>query len=161
VPRKRTTRNSTLRWALPAELKCDLRLVSRCEYERTRGWWVRVTRLLGGYRRTRLFSDGRYGGRQAALEAALLFRDAALAEAPPPMLKPGRPRRSPAGRIYRGRKTVVRRGKRVFYDVWNAYYFPPGAQHHKTTSYSCVKWGSEEARAKARAWLRQERRLQG
>lgn len=146
-----TAQLSTLRWIEPHELKrYDLRLITRCQYERSRGWWVRVERV--GFRRARFFSDRRCGGRLAALDAAVLFRDAAEAEAPAKRPKPAPPHK-PKGRIYLARKTyLLVRGKRVFYDAWIAYYLPPNGRRSET-SYSCAKWGSKLARAKAESWL--------
>ena len=142
---------STLRWARPKEKLYDLRLITRCEYDRSFGWWVRVERL-GGYRRSKLFSDSTYGGRQGALEAALRFRDTAEAEAPSKLPKPGRPRKNPGGRLYKAQKSRLVKGKRVFYEAWIAYRFPQDGRRAET-SWSCTKWGSKVAREKAQAWL--------
>ena len=46
----------------------------------THGWQVRVRR--SGKRHTKFFSDGRYDGRDAALQAAVAFRDELLDELP-------------------------------------------------------------------------------
>lgn len=149
-------RSSTLRWARPNERKLfDLRLITRCEYERSCGWWVRVERL-SGYRRSKMFSDSKFGGRQGALESAVRFRDEAEAEAPPKLPKPGRPRRLPRGYIRKAQRCRNVNGARVYYQAWIAYYFTAEGRHLET-SYSCLKWGSDEARAKAEAWLRRTR----
>ena len=54
--------------------------ITRLDYQKTHGWWVRIKRYPDSF--SKLFSDGVWGGKDKALEAALEWRDQKLAEAP-------------------------------------------------------------------------------
>jgi hypothetical protein len=85
------------------------RNITRFDYAKTHGWWVRIRR--GDRAVSRFFSDGIHGGKRAARGAALAFRDAALRRLGPIPAKRFRlcacgcgarvRRRYPSGRLYR------------------------------------------------------------
>ena len=54
--------------------------ITRLDYQKTHGWWVRIRRKSNPS--SKLFSDGVYGGRDEALEAATAWRDEKLSSAP-------------------------------------------------------------------------------
>lgn len=58
----------------------SLKHITRLDYQKTHGWWVRIRRKSNPS--SKLFSDGVYGGRDKALEAALVWRDEKLSAAP-------------------------------------------------------------------------------
>ena len=58
----------------------SLKHITRLDYQKTHGWWVRIRRKSNPC--SKLFSDGVYGGREKALEAAIAWRDEKLAHAP-------------------------------------------------------------------------------
>ena len=51
----------------------SLKHITRLDYQKTHGWWVRIRRKSNPC--SKLFSDGVYGGRDKALEAATAWRD--------------------------------------------------------------------------------------
>lgn len=59
--------------------------LTRVEYSRTWGWYARV--YVRGVQLARGFADGRYGSPQAALLAALRWRDSARTQFPRPAKK--------------------------------------------------------------------------
>lgn len=58
----------------------SLKHITRLDYQKTHGWWVRIRRKSNPS--SKLFSDGVYGGRDKALEAAKAWRDEKLSSAP-------------------------------------------------------------------------------
>lgn len=58
----------------------SLKHITRLDYQKTHGWWVRIRRKSNPC--SKLFSDGIYGGRDKALEAAKAWRDEKLSTAP-------------------------------------------------------------------------------
>ena len=74
----------------------SLRNITRFEFGRTRGWWVRIRRR--NRKVQAFFSDGKHGGRAAALAKARRQRDRWLRTLPAPI----DPRRTkPSVRVYR------------------------------------------------------------
>ena len=55
--------------------------ITRFEYGNTRGWWVRIRRKPNPC--SKLFSDGKYGGKEQALEKAVAWREEKLKTRPP------------------------------------------------------------------------------
>ena len=114
--------------------------ITRFEFGRTRGWWVRIRR------RNRMvqafFSDGKHGGRAAALTKALRQRNRWLRSLPPPI----DPRRTkPSLRVYRD----VSSG----HPAWRVHIrFPGGAV--ASTSRSIRRYGSGEAKRLCERWAR-------
>ena len=58
----------------------SLKHITRLDYQKTHGWWVRIRRKSNPC--SKLFSDGVHGGRDKALEAASAWRDEQLKAAP-------------------------------------------------------------------------------
>lgn len=58
----------------------SLKHITRLDYQKTHGWWVRIRRKSNPC--SKLFSDGVYGGRDKALNAAIAWRNEKLADAP-------------------------------------------------------------------------------
>ena len=60
--------------------KCGHKGISRIDQEerKTHGWYVRVS--FNNQRRAKFFSDASHGGRERALEQAILYRNEAEAE---------------------------------------------------------------------------------
>ena len=54
--------------------------ITRLDYQKTHGWWVRIKRYPETY--SKLFSDGVWNGKDKALEAAIKWRDEKLKELP-------------------------------------------------------------------------------
>ena len=58
------------------------RCIYRVDYGATHGWWVRFQRR-NKIAKSKLFSDGKHGGKDKALKAAILWRDVILPTLPP------------------------------------------------------------------------------
>ncbi len=58
----------------------QIRNITRYEYNRTNGWWVRV--IHDGKVKSKLFSDNQHGGKVRALLAAIDYRDGLLRDLP-------------------------------------------------------------------------------
>ena len=58
----------------------SLKHITRLDYQKTHGWWVRIRRKSNPC--SKLFSDGVYGCKEKALEAALQWRDEKLSTSP-------------------------------------------------------------------------------
>jgi hypothetical protein len=110
--------------------------VTRMDYPKAHGYFVRVT--WKGVQRAKLFSDGVYGDRFAALAAALDWRDQMTKELGKP--PPGQALRPDIG-IHR----VTKDGR----DVFEATWLVNGKQGR--TSFSVRKHGVKQARALALA----------
>ncbi len=61
--------------------------ISRIDSERAQGWFVRIY-YRNKEEHRKFFSDGKYGGKQKALELAVAYRDEYQAKHPPPEKKP-------------------------------------------------------------------------
>jgi len=126
-----------------------LRHIVRFDYGRSHGWFVRVYRA--GKCHSRLFSDGRHGGKRAALLQAQRFRDELLKSLPAPLTT--RPRELSAGRVYRDvRSYMDSKGREQTYTVWAAWIRRMDGRA-APTSYSVKKWGERRAKQMAEAWL--------
>lgn len=114
--------------------------VTRFEFGRTRGWWVRIRRR--NRQVQAFFSDGKHGGRARALAKARKQRDHWLRTLPPPI----DPRRTkPSVRIYRD----VSSG----HPAWRVHIrFPGGGV--ASTSRSIKRYGSAEAKRLCERWGR-------
>ncbi|MBX0328635.1 AP2 domain-containing protein [Oscillochloris sp. ZM17-4] len=110
--------------------------VTRMDYPKAHGYFVRVT--WKGVQRAKLFSDGVYGDRFAALAAALDWRDKMTKELGKPA--PGQALRPDVG------VNRVTKGSR---DVFEATWLVNGKQGR--TSFSVRKHGIKKARALALA----------
>lgn len=78
------------------------RYVTRMDYARSHGWWVRI--YLSGACLSKLFSDGVHGGRLAALRRALDWRDAKLLDHGLSIPAPGRYRTRGVDRPHGGKR---------------------------------------------------------
>jgi hypothetical protein len=110
--------------------------VTRMDYPKAHGYFVRVS--WKGVQRARLFSDGVYGDRFAALAAALDWRDQVTKELGKP--SPGKPARPDLG---------VNRVTKDGRDVYEATWLVNGKQGR--TSFSVKKHGAKKAHALALA----------
>jgi hypothetical protein len=110
--------------------------VTRMDYPKAHGYFVRVS--WKGVQRARLFSDGVYGDRFAALAAALDWRDQVTKELGKP--SPGKPSRPDLG---------VNRVTKDGRDVYEATWLVNGKQGR--TSFSVKKHGAKQAHALALA----------
>jgi hypothetical protein len=114
--------------------------ITRFEFGRTRGWWVRIRRR--GRMVQAFFSDGRHGGRTKALEKARQKRDGWLRTLPDPV-DPRRKR--PSVRVYRDASSG--------HPAWRIYIRFPGGGI-ASTSRSIKRYGSGEARRLCQVWGR-------
>jgi len=128
--------------------------ITRFEYGNTRGWWVRIRRKPNPC--SKLFSDGKYGGKDEALEKALAWRDENL-KTRPPLAHPIQER---------GNKQV-KTGVPGLYVVWPkrsretmpalGVSFRNHEGRHVGRTYSIKKWGLRKALWKACSVLAQGR----
>ena len=58
----------------------SLKHITRLDHHKTHGWWVRIRRKSNPC--SKLFSDGVYGSKQNALNAAIVWRDERLSHSP-------------------------------------------------------------------------------
>lgn len=135
----------------------DLRNITRLDYERAHGWWVRIYRTDGAGDKnclSQMFSDGVHGGKRKALSKARAWRDEMLALLP---AKKESGVRKPPGYGYVKRVEIKRRvGYSLVYRAWVRLEGRRAAQ----TSYSVGVWGDQGARLRAQRWLaRQQREL--
>jgi hypothetical protein len=59
----------------------DLRYITRCDYEHSRGYWVRYKQRTP-HSAQKFFSDAKFGGKGRALKAATEFRDQLVQQRP-------------------------------------------------------------------------------
>jgi hypothetical protein len=135
-----------------AHRKDENRNITRLDYERTRGYWVRFE---GAHRVSRLFSDGVHGGKAKALAEARRFRDAwvlshDLTRRFAPQSLPG------PGRIVK--REIFQRKSWSW--VWEAYIRLERGKGHAVTRYSIAKWGSAEAKRLCEVWLKKKQKEQ-
>ena len=89
--------------------RASLRNITRFDYAKTHGWWVRMRR--GKRVVSHFFSDGVHGGKRRARDEAIAYRDKALRKLGPLLPKKSRlcacgcgrrvTRRYPSGRLFR------------------------------------------------------------
>lgn len=117
--------------------------------KRTHAWIVQVQRR--GEITIRRFSDGRHGGRQKALEAAIRFRDATLSQlhdARYPVWRRNRKRRNnTSGIVGVGRYVSREQGRRGIVErvSWQAFWDGPDGRRH-TRKFSVNLHGERRAR---------------
>jgi hypothetical protein len=125
------------------------------------GFYVRV--VFRGKQHSKFFSDKKYGGGEAALEAAIKYRDELEAELGKPrtdrmvVAPPDKDR----GGVRRYQKPTRRNGKVHYSDVYEVSWCPePGKVRRKR--FSVNKLGEREARRRAYEFrMVQERRMYG
>ena len=121
--------------------------------KRTHAWLVQVQRR--GEITIRSFTDGRYGGKRAALEAAIRFRDAALNSARDKgyqLWRRNRKRRNnTSGIVGVGRYVNRERGRRGLIErvSWQAFWDGPDGRRH-SRKFSVNLHGERHARELAR-----------
>ena len=130
--------------------------VTRMDYARNHGWWVRVYR--GGRCHSKFFSDSRHGGKRRGLSAAVEYRDELLRRLP-------QPRRDGRGEVAAGHH-VEKFGVRWIdgrdgwlyrvrvYEAW----IKMGDGRVPKTTWSVDKHGEEVAVRRVREWLREKKR---
>jgi hypothetical protein len=89
--------------------RVSLRNITRFDYAKTHGWWVRMRR--GKRVVSHFFSDGVHGGKRKARDMAIAYRDQSLRKLGPLLPKKSRlcacgcgrrvTRRYPSGRLFR------------------------------------------------------------
>ncbi len=120
--------------------------ITRLDYKRTHGWWVRFER--GEDHIRKLFSDKTYGGKNKALSAARQFRDGLIGVLPSTKSLVPTP-----GKVFREKLRRRRAsGEYVYYEFWGArIQISPGSL--KRTRYSIGLHGSKQAKKLAEGWL--------
>ena len=133
--------------------------ITRLDYPRSKGWWVRFQ--IGNKSKvlSKLFSDGPHGGKRKALTAAKIWAD----EMRPTVAYRRPPRQSAGpgpGRIVERRYFYAdRSGDIVAYRAVMAWILvAPGKL--AATRWSIDKWGRAEARKRCEEWLARKRREQ-
>lgn len=129
--------------------------ITRMDYERTHGYWVRIYRTeYDGTKRcySKYFSDGTNGGKRKALVAARKWRDA--------QSKKLRPRERgggtvPVGHGYVRRTEVLRRAE--YSHVFVAWLRIEDGRC-KSTSRSITVWGKTGAKRECEKWLKEQRK---
>jgi len=132
--------------------------ITRFEYGRARGWWVRLYRGTGDDRvcYSKLFSDRSYfGGKRSALQAARRWRDQQLKRLP--KAKAGGPRVKP-GYGYVRRVEVKQRVD--WWPTWTAWLCV-GHRKWAGTKWSIERWGEQEAKERCKLWLKRKRKELG
>jgi hypothetical protein len=137
-------------------MKKKIKNITRFDYNRSHGWWVRFE-----YRDhpiSKLFSDSRYGGKRKALAAAREYRDEVLLTLPKrhhgPDVLPG------PGRIWKERRSYLSlSGVRMYYNAWTAWIMV-SPQHPASSNVSIDKWGVRRAKSRILIWLDQKRKDQ-
>lgn len=133
--------------------------ITRMDYARTHGWWVRIYRTDEQGQKichAKHFGDAVNGGRGPALLAARAWRDKTRKALPAPRRRNGRSGNggvSP-GHGYVRRRDLMRRKER--HPAMVAWLRIEG-RRGKTTSYSVAKWGERKAKRLALEWLEAER----
>jgi len=126
----------------------NLRNITRMDYNRVHGWWVRFERQ--EHPVSKMFSDSRWGGKRAAKTAAIKYRDEIL------LTLPDRDRRHQApgkGRIWREiRSYTTASGERRTYEAWVGWCRVE-LNHSASSSASIDKWGVRKAKTMVQAWL--------
>lgn len=127
-----------------------MKYISRFDYNRSHGYWVRVQRVVKRGEKplvvSQFFADGLNGGRAGALEAAKVFRNAALETAPAVKQTRHQPPGVENGYGYTKIATIA---GRLFAVAW--YRDRRGKAHG--TKYSVDKWTRSGALEKAESWL--------
>lgn len=120
-----------------------------CDRSRTHAWTVTLTRRKRTF--SAYFSDGLYGGHEAALEAAIKHRDALVEKFPPYSLKKYcsiRKKNNTSGVVGVSRHVVVNKRGDQTAAFWVATW-PSGPYKVKQQKFYVSKYGEEGAREKA------------
>lgn len=138
----------------------ELRNITRLDYfpqkagaGATIGWWVRVMR--GKERHSKFFSDGKYGGKEKALEEAKRCRDEIIKKHDSLLGKGYQSfmtvkNKSGIVGVNRGVKSKTKPNRKTYsYDVWNAGWIDPDSGKGKNRSFGINKHGEAGALRKA------------
>lgn len=131
-----------------------MRAITRFDYGKTHGWWVRFQRGVGSEKSvtSALFSDAKWSGKRKALDAAKKWRNRTEREVGKPVLpKP----EVPPGYGYVRRADVKQRVRHT--TCWVAWLRIED-KRCQSTKFSVETHGNQEARRRAEAWLEQKRR---
>jgi hypothetical protein len=126
--------------------------ITRFDYGRTHGWWVRFQRNTASGNRvvSKMFSDSVHGGKAKARRAAIAWRDRTARA-----IQPARPSRTELGAGYVKRAERARRvGSWPVYIAW--IRMPDGRA--ASTSFSIARWGAREAKRRCELYLARKRR---
>ena len=118
----------------------------------THGWQVRVRR--SGKRHTKFFSDGRYEGREDALQAAVAFRDELLGELPE--VTPPSQRKAWSNTGVAGLSLRDKLGADGLNNPYVQLSWIDGDSRRRGAAYSVNKWGLRQALWNACARLYRE-----
>ena len=129
-----------------------MRHITRFDYGRTRGWWVRIHRQPNPC--SKLFSDGKHGGTEQALEAAKAWRDEMLKDRP---MLGHRQRESATKKIPTGVVGLYVGGEKKGEKAKICVSLIDWQGKHVGTHYSVAKWGLRKALWKACVVLAQGR----
>ena len=129
--------------------------ITRFDYGKTHGWWVRFQRSSeSGAKRvlSKLFSDAVHGGKIKALRAAVAWRDQMVLTVRPPR-RARAATGAPTGYVKRA-QIMRRTGASRVYVAW--IRMPNGRA--ASTSFSIEKWGVQEAKRRCERYLARKRR---
>jgi hypothetical protein len=128
----------------------DLRYITRFDYEKARGYWVRYKQRTP-HATQRFFSDTKLGGKRRALTAAVAFRDELLRQHPTDSygIKPG------TGTL----KLIWRVNGPWQYLTWTAEIQIEQGKRLKRF-WSVLEHGEAGGKRKAKAWLQEQRAVQ-
>ena len=118
----------------------------------THGWQVRIRR--SGKRHTKFFSDGRYEGRDPALQAAIAYRDELLDELPE--VTPPSKRRAWSNTGVSGLSLRDKLGAGGMHNPYVQLSWIDAAKRRRGAAYSVNKWGLRQALWNACARLYRE-----
>jgi hypothetical protein len=126
-----------------------LKNITRMDYERSHGWWVRFE-----YRAkpiSKMFSDSSYGGKRASRAAAIKYRDEVLQTLPNRSHQHQAPGK---GRIWRETRSYVlaSSGERRTYEAWTGWC-RVAPNRSASSNASIDKWGVRRARRMVESWL--------
>lgn len=131
--------------------------ITRCDYGRTHGWWVRIYRTDGEGDKncmSQMFSDAVHGGKRKALLKVRAWRDEMQAILP---AKKEAGVRKPIGYGYVKRVEIKRRvGFAPVFVAWVKTATGP-----RSTSRSIAEWGVAGAKRECEKWLREARKQAG
>ena len=134
--------------------RTSMRNITRMDYARkdnkgrTQGWWVRMKR--GSETFSRMFSDGKYGGKDKALAAAMRYRDELEKKygvADYTGFRTDKTARNKSGVIgvHKDTKRKTKANGRIYsYEFWIASWVDEKGKHH-VRSFSISKYGEAEA----------------
>lgn len=140
----------------------DRKYITRFEFGRSHGWWVRFQRVgPDKVAISKFFSDAVHSGRHKALAAAFTWRDEQLKKLdlrPRKSLERGDGYIRLSTRFFRSRQGKAS----ARYLVWEAWIrLGKKANHNAQTSYSIERWTESGAKDKARKFFLEQRKALG